>query len=135
MTERQRTHSNPEFEARFAYCRAIRVGDQIHVSGTAAVEADGSVTPGGAGPQTARCLEIIRAAIEDLGGSLADVIRLRMYITDISQSGSMAEHLRSAFGDAPPTSTLVEVSGLVDPEMIIEIEAEAITDSENDEAD
>ena len=51
-----------------------------------------------------------------------------MYITDISQAESMGEHLRAAFGDAPPTSTLVEVSGLVDPEMIIEIEAEAIID-------
>ena len=130
MTDRQRTHSNPDFEARFAYCRALRVGNLIHVSGTAAVEEDGSVTPGGAGPQTARCLAIIKAAVEDLGGSLADVVRLRMYITDISQTDSMGAHLRAAFADAPPTSTLVEVSGLVDPEMIVEIEAEAIIDSE-----
>ncbi len=128
MTERRRIHSNPAFEARFAYCRALKVGNLVHVSGTAAVEADGSVTPGGAGPQTARCLEIIRAAIEDLGGTLQDVVRLRMYITDISLADSMGEHLRSAFADAPPTSTLVEVSGLVDPEMIVEIEAEAIID-------
>ena len=129
MTNRRRTHSNPEFEARFAYCRALRVGNLIHVSGTAAVEDDGSVTPGGAGPQTARCLAIIKAALEELGGSLADVVRLRMYITDIDQTESMSEHLRTAFADAPPTSTLVEVSALVDPEMIVEIEAEAITDS------
>lgn len=129
MTDRQRTHSNPDFEARFAYCRALKVGNLIHVSGTAAVEPDGGVTPGGAGPQTARCLEIIKAAIEDLGGSLAEVVRLRMYITDITQAQSMGEHLRSAFADSPPTSTLVEVSGLVDPEMIVEIEAEAIIDA------
>ena len=128
MTERLRTHSNPAFEARFAYCRALRVGNLVHVSGTAAVEADGSVTSGGAGPQTARCLEIIKAAIEDLGGSLTDVVRLRMYITDIDLAASMGEHLRAAFADAPPTSTLVEVGGLVDPEMIVEIEAEAIID-------
>lgn len=129
MTNRRRSHSNPEFETRFAYCRALRVGNLIHVSGTAAVEDDGSVTPGGAGPQTARCLAIIKAALEELGGSLADVVRLRMYITDIDQTESMGEHLRAAFADAPPTSTLVEVSGLVDPEMVVEIEAEAITDS------
>lgn len=129
MSKRQRTHSNPDFEARFAYCRALRVGNLIHVSGTAAVEPDGSVTPGGAGPQTARCLEIIRAAIEDLGGSLADVVRLRMYITDIGQAASMGEHLRAAFADSPPTSTLFEVSGLVEPEMIVEIEAEAVIDA------
>lgn len=129
MTERQRTHSNPAFEARFAYCRALRIGDLIHVSGTAAVEADGSVTPGGVGPQTARCLEIIEAAIEDLGGTLGDVVRLRMYITDINQAAAMGEHLRSAFAETPPTSTLVEVSGLVDPEMMVEIEAEAVIDA------
>ena len=135
MIDRQRTHSNPAFEARFAYCRALRVGSLIHVSGTAAVEEDGSVTPGGAGPQTARCLAIIKAAIEDLGGSLADVVRLRMYITDIGLAESMGEHLRAAFADHPPTSTLVEVSGLIDPEMVIEIEAEAIIDSSIDAAD
>ncbi|MCY3732967.1 MAG: RidA family protein [Chloroflexi bacterium] len=129
MTERQRTHSNLAFEARFGYCRALRVGNLIHVSGTAAVETDGSVTPGGAGAQTARCLEIIEAAIEDLGGTLADIVRLRMYITDINQAALMGELLRSAFADTPPTSTLVEVSGLVDPEMIVEIEAEAIIDA------
>lgn len=135
MIDRQRTHSNPAFEARFAYCRALRVGNLIHVSGTAAVEEDGSVTPGGVGPQTARCLEIIRTAIEDLRGSLTDVVRLRMYITDISLTDSMGEHLRSAFADAPPTSTLVEVTALVDPEMLVEIEAEAIIDPPDDEAD
>ncbi len=135
MSNRQRAHSNKQFEDRFAYCRALRVGDVVHVSGTAAVEPDGSVTPGGVGPQTARCLAIINAALEDLGGSLAHVARVRIYITDISQYEATAEHLRSAFGGAPPTSTMVEVSGLVDPEMMIEIEAEAIIDPEHVEVD
>ena len=135
MTERIRVHSNPDFEARFAYCRAIRVGNLVHVSGTAAVEPDGSVTPGGVGPQTARCLAIIRAALEEQGASLDDVVRVRIYITDISQHEATAEHLQAAFGAAPPTSTMVEVSGLVDPEMMVEIEAEAIIDPERDEVD
>ena len=129
MPNRQRTHSNPDFEARFAYCRAIRVGDLIHVSGTAAVEPDGGVTSGGVGPQTARCLAIIGQALDDLGGALSDVVRLRMYITDISESDAMGEPLRAAFADSPPASTLVEVTALVDPEMLVEIEAEAIIDA------
>ena len=129
MTERQRVHSNPEFERRFAYCRAVRVGDVIHVSGTAASEADGSVTPGGMGPQTERCLSIIERALDDLGGGMADVVRIRIYVTDIHQFDGVAEPLRLAFGDSPPTSTLVEVSALIDPEMLVEIEAEAIIDA------
>lgn len=134
MTERRRVHSNPRFEQRFAYCRAIRIGDLIHVSGTAAVEPDGSVTPGGVGPQTARCLAIIKTALEEQGASLADVVRIRIYITDIGEYEATSEHLRAAFADAPPTSTMVEVSGLIDPEMTVEIEAEAIIDPQHDEA-
>ncbi|MYE06807.1 MAG: RidA family protein [Chloroflexi bacterium] len=129
MTQRQRTSSGGPFEERFAYCRAVRVGNQIHVSGTAAVEPDGSVTPGGMGAQTARCLTIIGDALSDLGGSLADVVRLRIYVTDISQYEANGEHLRAAFADSPPASTMVEVSGLIDPEMMVEIEAEAIIDA------
>lgn len=129
MSSRQRIHSNKQFEDRFAYCRAIRVGDLVHVSGTAAVEPDGSVTPGGVGPQTARCLSIIEAALEDLGASMSDVVRVRIYITDIGEYEATGEHLRAAFSDAPPTSTMVEVTGLIDPEMMVEIEAEAIIDA------
>ena len=135
MTDRDRTHSNPHFEARFAYSRAVRVGNQIHVSGTAAVEPDGSVTPGGIGPQTARCLAIIAGALDDLGGTLTDVVRVRIYVTDVSQFEALAEHLQAAFADAPPASTLVEVSGLIDPDMLVEIEADAIIDSASAAAD
>ncbi len=129
MTERRRTSSSGPFEQQFAYCRALRLGNQILVSGTAAVEPDGSVTPGGVGPQTARCLAIIKAALEDLGGSLADVVRVRIFITDISQYEATGEHLRAAFADSPPTATMVEISGLIDPEMMIEIEADAVIDA------
>lgn len=129
MTERQRTQSTSPFEHRFAYARAVRVGNQIHVSGTAAIEPDGSVTPGGAGPQTARCLEIIRAALEELGASFADVVRTRIYLTDISQYEIVGEHHRAAFADAPPAATMVEVTALIDPDMLVEIEAEAIIDA------
>ena len=128
MTERRRVHSNPEFERRFAYCRAVRVGGVVHVSGTAASEPDGSVTAGGMGPQTERCLSIIEQALDGLGGGMSDVVRIRIYVTDISQFEAVGEPLRRAFSDSPPASTLVEVSALVDPEMVVEIEAEAIID-------
>ena len=128
MTERRRTHSNPDFEARFAYTRGLRVGNVVHIAGTAASEPDGSVTPGGMGPQTERCLTIIKTALEDLGATLAEVVRIRIYVTDIAQFEAVGGPLRAAFADHPPTSTLVEVSALVDPEMLVEIEAEAIID-------
>ena len=128
MTSRQHTNSNTELESRFAYARAVRVGRQLHVSGTAAIEADGSVTAGGIVPQTERCLTLIAAALDELGGSLADVIRIRIYVTDVTQYELLSAPLRAAFADSPPTSTLVEVSGLIDPAMLVEIEAEAIID-------
>ncbi len=126
MITRERTSSGGPFEERFGYCRAVRVGNQIHVSGTAAVEPDGRVTSGGVGAQTARCLRIIGDALADLGGSLADVVRVRIYITDIGQYEATGEHLRAAFGDHPPAATMVEVSGLIDPEMLVEIEVDAV---------
>ncbi len=126
---RSRVHSASPFETQFAYARAVRVGNQIHVSGTAAIEPDGSVTPGGAGPQTARCLAIIAAALAQLGASLADVVRTRIYLTDIRQYAAVGEHHRAAFADHPPAATLVEVSALIDPEMIVEIEADAVIDA------
>lgn len=126
MITRERTSSGGPFEERFGYCRAVRVGNQIHVSGTAAVEPDGRVTSGGVGAQTARCLRIIGDALADLGGSLADVVRVRIYITDIGQYEATGEHLRAAFGAHPPAATMVEVSGLIDPEMLVEIEVDAV---------
>ena len=129
MSDRRRTSSNGPYAERFAYCRAIRAGKLIHVSGTAAVEPDGAVTRGGVEAQTARCLAVIAAALAELGGRLSDVVRIRIYITDISQHEATAAPLRAAFADAPPAATMVEVSGLLDPEMMVEIEAEAIIDA------
>lgn len=126
MITRERTSSGGPFEERFGYCRAVRVGNQIHVSGTAAVEPDGRVTPGGVGAQTARCLTIIGDALANLNGSLADVVRVRIYITDIGQYEATGEHLRAAFGAHPPAATMVEVSGLIDPEMLVEVEVDAV---------
>ncbi len=129
MSVRHRTQSASPFEAQFAYSRAVRVGTVIHVSGTAAIEPDGRVTPGGVGAQATRCLEIIATALAELDSSLADVVRTRIYVTDIAQAAAVGEAHQAAFADTPPAATLVEVSSLIEPEMMVEIEADAIIDA------
>ena len=123
---RQRASSGSPFEATIGFSRAVRDGDRILVSGTAPVEADGSSTPGGAGAQAARCLEIIVAAIEELGGSSADVVRTRMYLTDAADADAIGAAHGAVFGDIRPASTMVVVAALLRPEWRVEIEAEAI---------
>jgi isochorismate pyruvate lyase len=103
----------------------------VAVSGTAPVAADGKVVaPGDGYAQTARCLEIVRAALEELGGSLADVVRTRMFVTDIARWEEFGRAHREAFGTHPPATTMVEVSALIDPAMLIEVEADAILSGE-----
>lgn len=113
------------------YCRAARRGRHVAVSGTAPVGGDGSVVaPGDGYAQAARCLEIVRAALEELGGSLADVIRTRMFVTDITRWEEFGRAHQEAFGAHPPATTMVQVSALIDPAMLIEIEADAILTDE-----
>ncbi len=123
---RQRTSSASPYEAQFGFSRAIRVGNQIAVSGTAPINPDGTVTPGGAGPQAARCFDIIEDALHQLGASLQDVVRTRIYITDMEQYEAVAAEHGRRFAETRPAATIVEVSSLIDPEMLVEIEADAI---------
>jgi len=127
----RRTFSGAPWEGEVGYCRALRAGQVIYVTGTAPVDPDGDVhAPGEAYPQTVRCLEIIRAALEELGGSLADVVRTRMYVTDIDRWQDYGRAHREAFGDHPPATAMVEVRSLIHPDMLIEIEAEAVVQDE-----
>ena len=122
-----RTFSGAPWEKDVGYCRALRAGKTIHVTGTAPVDPDGGVhSPGDGYAQTLRCIQIIREALEDLGGSLDRVVRTRMFVTDISRWEEFGRGHREAFEDHPPTTTLVEVRSLIHPDMLIEIEAEAI---------
>lgn len=122
----QRVHSAAPWESDVGYCRAIRRGDHIWVTGTAPVAPDGSVfAPGDPYRQTVRCLEIISQALAALGASTADVVRTRMFCTDIRQWREIGRAHGEVFRDQPPATTLVEVSSLIDPDMLIEIEAEA----------
>lgn len=124
--QRPRVSSASPYEASVGFSRAIRVGDRIVVSGTAPVEPDGSSTPGDAEAQAARCLTIIRAAIEELGGSMADVVRTRMFIVDPTDAEAVGRAHGAVFADIRPAATMVVVAALLRPEWRVEIEAEAV---------
>lgn len=127
MNKRLNIHTGAPWEAKVGYCRAVRVGSQIAVTGTAAVGENGEVV--GVGDpyvQAKRCLEIIEKALKDSGASLNDVIRTRIYVTDISQWEDVGRAHGEVFGEIFPATTMVEVSALIDPNMLVEIEADAI---------
>ena len=120
------TTSPSPYEAAFGFSRALRTVNRILVAGTAPVEPDGSSTPGDAAAQTRRCFAIILAAIKELGGSAADIVRTRMFITDPTDADAIGAVHGELFREIRPTSTMVVVSALLRPEWRIEIEAEAL---------
>jgi enamine deaminase RidA (YjgF/YER057c/UK114 family) len=126
MTGRTRTTSGSPYETTFGFARAVRDGNRIIVAGTGPVEPDGSTTPGGAAEQATRCCAIIVAAIEELGGSAADVVRTRMLLTDPADQDAVGEVHARFFGAARPAATMAGVAWLCRPEWRIEIEAEAV---------
>lgn len=127
--ERRRAFTGAPWEDAVGYCRAIRVGDRISVTGTAPVADDGSVhAPGDAYAQARRCLAIIERALSELGAGLEDVVRTRMFVTDIDRWEDIGRAHGEAFGEHPPATTMVEVSRLIEPGMLVEIEAEAVVD-------
>jgi len=127
VTERRRISSGAEWEDRFGYCRAIRAGDRVLISGTAPVWPDGSCDPD-PGAQARRCLEIILDALREAGGGPEHVVRTRMYVTDAAIGEAVGRAHAEVFGDVPPVSTMVVITGLLDPRFQVEIEAEAILD-------
>lgn len=123
----QRVFSGAPWEERVGYCRALRTGDRVFVTGTAPVAPDGSVhAPGDAYAQAVRCIEIIGEALAGVGAELADVARTRMFVTDIERWEEFGRAHAEAFGDHPPATTMVEVRRLIEPGMLIEIEADAV---------
>jgi enamine deaminase RidA (YjgF/YER057c/UK114 family) len=128
-SSRRRTFTGAPWEAEVGYCRAVRSGDTIVVTGTAPVGDDGQVVaPGDAYAQAKRCFVLIERALADLDAALHHVVRTRMFVTDISRWRDVGRAHKEAFGDAPPATTMVEVRALIDPDMLIEIEADALVD-------
>lgn len=123
----RRVFSGAPWEGEAGYCRALRAGNQIYVTGTAPVAEGGGVhAPGDGYEQARRCWQIVERALAGLGADLASVVRTRMYVTDISRWREYARAHREVFGDHPPATTMVEVKALIDPAMLIEVEADAV---------
>ena len=124
--EFQRVYSAAPWEGRIGYCRALRAGGHIFVTGTAPMAAAGGVeSPGDAYHQAKRCFQIIEEALAQLGASRADVTRTRMFVTDISRWEEYGRAHGEFFREIMPATTMVEVSRLIDDRMLIEIEADA----------
>ena len=124
--ERRNVSSGGPWESRGGYSRAVFVGDSAWVAGTTDAGPDGrSQHPGDIAAQTRAVFEIIRTALEQGGFSLNDVVRTRMFLTDIGRSTEVNDVHRELFGEIRPAAAMVEVSGLIDPSLLIEIEVDA----------
>ncbi|HEY8520566.1 MAG TPA: RidA family protein [Gammaproteobacteria bacterium] len=123
--------SGSPYEPKVGISRAVRVGDVIAVSGTAPLGPDGrTVGRGDPAAQARRCLEIIRAALEDTGASLADVVRTRTLLVRIEDWEAVARVHGEFFRDVRPANTIMQVSRFVDPEWLVEFEADAVVNRE-----
>ncbi|MCL4240555.1 MAG: RidA family protein [Dehalococcoidia bacterium] len=126
---RRRISSGGPWESVVGYSRAVRTGNQVFVAGTTAAQADGTVFGGADGYlQAKRCFEIIEAALLEAGASMRHVVRTRMFVTDISRWEEFGRAHGEYFRDLRPAATMVQVAGLISPDMLIEIEVDAVID-------
>lgn len=127
MSERVKFSSGTRWEPIVGYSRAVKVGRIVHVSGTTATDQEGNlVGVGNAEAQAVQILKNLKHALESVGARLEDVVRTRIYVTDIERWEEIGKAHGKVFRDIKPTTTMVEVRRLIDPRMLVEIEAEAI---------
>lgn len=126
MQKREKYSSGAKWESVVGYSRAVRVGDRIYVTGTTATDENGEIVGAGdAYAQTVQVIKNIERALKALGATLENVVRTRMFVTDISRWEEYGKAHGEFFGSILPATTMVEVSKLIDAEMLIEIEADA----------
>lgn len=123
---RQNVSTGGPWEARIGYSRAVRIGAHVSVSGSTAMTPAGLVGKGDPYAQTIQTLKTIEMALQQAGVSLADVVRTRIYMTDIDQWQEVGRAHGEVFASIRPATTMVEVKRLIDPDMLVEIEADAI---------
>ena len=127
MTERQLISSGSPYEPLIGFSRAVRVGDTVYVSGTVAWGEDGTLAgPGDVYAQARQAIRNIEKALAEAGASLSDVVRTRIFVTEISRLDDAARAHAEAFGQIRPASTMLQVAALADPQMLVEIEAVAV---------
>jgi isochorismate pyruvate lyase len=129
---RRRHFTGSPWEPVVGYCRAVRAGNLVFVSGTAPVaEGGGVVSPGDAYAQMRRCGEIALSALAALGAGPEHVVRTRMFVTDISRWQDVGRAHAELFGTHPPAASMVQVAALIDPDMLVELEVDAVLPGED----